>query len=245
MNTTNGSIHPVIKALVAGFSLMMMSALVWYSHIQAQSKPASSDGAPAEKSPATAIVPSGVAQTTTEQQHLILMSGSKSFTGTTTLNAGTLAPQKAPQPQTEEQRKVLMQSSKTTVITQFIEITQQPETLSGPAKSTDAKNKTGQAQPQASGAVAIPDQKAVEKSPKTEVPQGTLMLGSKSMGQPVFSTRKISPPKPDESKKILMFGSKAPAMPLISPEQKAAPPVEPQKVQQQKQAKTPAQQSAP
>lgn len=42
MNTPNGSIQPVIKALVAGFSLTMMSALVWYSHIQAQ--PNSPDG---------------------------------------------------------------------------------------------------------------------------------------------------------------------------------------------------------
>ncbi len=213
MSTTTRSIHPGMKALVTGCSLALLSAFVWFSHTQAQSKStpsdvaqtslqkAKSDGATkAQSSSPQAATTSDPVQSVTQAQREIMMLSSKSYTGTTVIKAETLSPIKDKTPDADTKlfrsdklatkpdvpNKTLMSGSKTMIIT---------TSILAPV-SKDGQNPS---QPnQAPGA-----------SPQPVVPKDVLMFSSKAMSQPVFSTRKVSPDS-----------------------QKAAPPVQQQKSEQ-------------
>ena len=86
---------------------------------------------------------------------------------------------------------------------------------------------------------------AAENPAKPEPNKTVLMLGSKSIGMPVFVPKKENPTKPDAPKEILMLGPKAPAMPVIAIEQKITPPVEQPSQAQQKQKNAPIKKAAP
>lgn len=94
MNTNNGSIHPGLKAMIAGCSFALMSAFVWYSHINAQSNSVLISGSKSKAVSTTvnseAPAPPPAPQHPAEQQRTILLSGSKSYTGSTIIKAETL-----------------------------------------------------------------------------------------------------------------------------------------------------------
>ncbi len=361
MNTTNGSIHPIIKALVAVFSLTMMSALVWYSHIQAQPKSPADQVAKQEtaKSNATGTAQPNVGTLqldgqppiaitpSTKVSGMLLLPSSKSYTGLSPVMAGNLSasasstnanskvdvntpplPSIPSVPQTTDGTRLLKDQTLYS-ITPSVETscklylsgsckyysglsTVIEGTFNAPAKSSESNG--GAAPSQTNTKVDVPttpplpsipsvpqtsvdtinprisiitvvdpsstyeshhsplasvthyiyepfklsdpiapliklhseEPKPAAENPANPEPNKTvLMLGSKSIGLPVFVPKKENPQKQEVPKEVLMLGPKAPAMPVIPIEQKVTSPVEQPGQVQQKQKNAPVKKAAP
>ncbi|MCE9519299.1 MAG: hypothetical protein K8R87_07090 [Verrucomicrobia bacterium] len=201
MNTTPSSIHPGMKALVAGCSLALLSAFVWYSHTQAQSKSTSSqvtqaspekaktDGATkGQSSSSPAAIPPVTPQPVTQEQRQILLLGTKSYTGTTIVKPGTLnelgiVPDPKAKNVQPQSKQTAGDSPKSDAPKGILMSGSKSGILTTSNLAPVSKDSQNSSQPvQTDGKSSQPDK-----------PKDILMFSSKAMSQPVFSTRNANP----------------------------------------------------
>lgn len=254
MNTTDGSVHPGIKALVAGCSLALMSAFVWYSHIQAQSKSILISDLKSKTVSTTvnpgAPAPPSAPRHSAEQQRTILLSGLKSYTGSTIIKAETLQSiqdktpdnatrlfrSKSSEEKPDKPEVVLMSGSKAGIIT----TTASPST---PAPPTNLQPLTDRQKVLLMTGSGTTDSTQKSSEPKSESKQPKAQTQSKESGAKQTAA---APAKPGAPNDVLMLSSKALTQPVFSvkkievqPAQNDAPTAGQNQSQQIKPAKNP------